>query len=176
MGKIINAIDRINNTAGMVFKWALFVMTCSLTIEVVMRYFFGSPTRWCTDVCEQCVILLGAFGGAYSYLNDAFVRVDIIYERVSLRGKAIMDLCTIPVIALFTIMVTWQNIVFAKTSWALQEKSVTVLNVPYYLSKTAIAVGSVLLLVQAFSVCLKNIYVVKNNKPYPSVTGKGGLN
>lgn len=176
MERIINSIDRVNKLVGEIFKWALIIMTCSLTIEVVMRYCFSNPTKWCTDVCEQCVIILGAFGGAYAYLNDAFVRVDIIYEKFSLRGKAIMDICTLPMVALFVFMVSWQSIVSAETSWELKEKSVTVLNMPYYLSKTAIAIGAVLLALQVVSVFLKNIYIVKNNKPYPSIMGKGGLN
>ena len=176
MRKIINSIDRLNKLFGEAFKWALIIMTCSLTIEVVMRYCFGSPTRWCTDVCEQCVIVLGAFGGAYAYLNDTFVRVDIIYEKFSLRGKAIMDICTVPMVALFVFMVSWQSIVSAITSWTLKEKSVTVMNMPYYISKTAIAVGAILLLLQAISILLKSIYIVKNNKPYTPTLEKGGQN
>lgn len=171
----INAVDRLNNAFGEFFKWAFIIMTCSLAIEVVMRYCFNSPTRWVSDACEQCVIFIGAFGGAYSYLSNSFVRVDIFYDRFSLRGKAIMDICTFPIVAVFVYMVMTQTFVAMQNSWASLETSVTVLMMPYYYGRTAVFIGACLLTLQSISVLMKNIYVVVKNEPYPSCLAKEDL-
>lgn len=167
MRKIIQCIDFINLHIGEYIKWILAIMVFSLMFEAGARYIFRSPTIWVTDICEQCVILIGAFGGAYAYRSDSFVRVDLLYEKLTLRGKAIADTITFIVFALFISMTTWQCIIAAKTAWERHMVSSTILRVPYYWSKTIIAIGCILLMLQGISVLFKNLYIIKHNRPYP---------
>ncbi|QNL43516.1 TRAP transporter small permease [Oscillibacter hominis] len=173
MKKAVKVIDSISQIAGECTKWILCIMVFSLMFEVVARYIFNSPTIWVADICEQCVILIGAFGGAYAYLSDSFVRVDLLYEKFSLRTKALLDIITFLIFALFISMTTWQCIVSAQTAWEKHMVSSTVLRVPYYWSKTIVAAGCVLLMLQGLSVLFKNLYVLRYNEPYPANRKEG---
>lgn len=166
---IINGIDRLSHLLGEIGKWFLMVMVFSLMFEVIARYFFKAPTIWAADICEQCMILLGSLGGAYSYLYDQFVRVDLFYERLGLRGKALMDIITFTVFALFMYMVVKQNITAASAAFAMKVTSPTIMRIPYGWGRTAVAVGSVLLALQGISILLKNIFVLRHNEPYPQL-------
>ena len=166
---LINGIDRCVHILGEVGKWVLLVMVVSLMFETIARYFFKAPTIWATDVCEQSMILLGSLGGAYSYLYNQFVRVDLLYEKLSLRGRAIMDIITFVVFVLFMYLVVTQNIIAMQTAYEMNAVSPTILRIPYGWGRTAIVVGSILLALQCISILFKNIYVVMNNKPYPAL-------
>lgn len=173
--RIINMIDKMSNLCGEIAKWALLVMTFSLVIEVIMRYCFNSPTRWVSDVCEQCAIVIGAVGGAYSYLSDSFVRVDIIYDHFKIKGKAILDILTFPIVMLFLYQVLTQTYTAMCNSWKSGETSVTVLMLPYCYGRTIVFIGACLLTLQGISVFMKNIYVVKKNEQYPNIVKKEDL-
>lgn len=165
---VVNGIDWLNHLIGELGKWILIAMVFSLMFEVVARYFFKSPTIWVTDVCEQCMILLGSVGGAYSYLYDQFVRVDLFYEKLSLKNRALMDIITFSVFALFMYMVVMTNFVALQSAISMKAFSPTVLRIPYSWGRTAVLIGSVLLALQGISILIKNIYVLIHNEPYPA--------
>jgi TRAP-type mannitol/chloroaromatic compound transport system permease small subunit len=167
MSQVIKRIDSINKYLGEIAKWALVVIMLSLVYEVMARYFFNRPTIWCTDVCEQGMIVLGSIGGAYSYLYDAFVRVDILYEKLSLRRKAIMDMVTFFIFALFVGLLIWQCYSAAIVAWRLNMRTATLTAMPLYPGKTLVCIGTVLLLLQGISHVFKNVYVLIHNKEYP---------
>ncbi len=165
---IVNSIDWLNHLIGELGKWILMVMVFSLMFEVIARYFFKAPTIWVTDVCEQCMILLGAIGGAYSYLYDQFVRVDLFYEKLSLKHRALMDIVTFSVFALFMYMVVMTNVEALLSAISMNASSPTVLRIPYRWGRTAVLIGSILLALQGVSILIKNIYILRYNEPYPA--------
>jgi len=164
---IVDSIDRVSYWVGEIGKWFLMAMVFSLMFEVIARYFFKAPTIWAADVCEQCMILLGAAGGAYSYLYDQFVRVDLIYEKLSLRRRALMDIITFFIFAVFMYMVVVQNFEAMVNAYSMDITSPTILRIPYGYGRTAVVVGSVLLALQGISILIKNIYTLRYNEPYP---------
>jgi TRAP-type mannitol/chloroaromatic compound transport system permease small subunit len=165
---VVNGIDWLNHLIGELGKWILMIMVFSLMFEVIARYFFEAPTIWVTDVCEQCMILLGSVGGAYSYLYDQFVRVDLFYEKLSLKHRALVDILTFSIFALFMYMVVTTNLDALEAASAMNASSPTVLRIPYSWGRTAILVGSILLALQGISILIKNIYVLRYNEPYPA--------
>lgn len=165
---VVNVIDWLNHLIGELGKWILIVMVFSLMFEVVARYFFKSPTIWVTDVCEQCMVLLGSIGGAYSYLYDQFVRVDLFYEKLSLKNRALMDIITFSIFALFMYMTVTTNVVALQSAISMKASSPTVLRIPYSWGRAAVLIGCVLLALQGISILIKNIYVLIHNEPYPA--------
>ena len=161
---VVNGIDRVSHFVGEIGKWLLMVMVFSLMFEVIARYFFKAPTIWAADVCEQCMIVLGSVGGAYSYLYDQFVRVDLIYEKLSLRRRAAVDIITFSIFAIFMYMVVTTNLDAMKTAYAMKITSPTILRIPYGWGRTAVAIGSILLALQGISILIKNIYVRRKRR------------
>lgn len=165
---IIKCIDTINKYLGEIAKWALAVIMMSMVYEVVARYFFNSPTIWATDISEQGMIILGSIGGAYSYLYDDFVRVDVLYERLDLRKKALVDIVTFFIFALFAIFLITQCYSAAIHAWKLNMRTPTLMAIPLYPGKILVCIGAVLLFLQGISHLIKDIYVLLHNEEYPT--------
>ena len=97
--------------------------------------------------------------GAYAYRDETHVRVDIVYSKLSVRGRAICDVITSAFFFLFTgtMMITgWR---FARDAIGLGEASFTEWGIQYWPVKLAIPVGAALLLVQGFSRLLRDIAI-----------------
>jgi len=73
-----------------------------------MRYFFNRPTIWVWEMNGFLLCVFVALGGGYTLLVRGHVRVDIVYDYLSTRSKAIMDLLTSFFIFLFLGILLWQ--------------------------------------------------------------------
>src|SRR3546814_8437200 len=62
--------------------------------EIVLRYFFNSPSLWAYDISLFIYGGYIALGGAYTYLAGGHVNVDIIWGLLSPRGRAVLDILT----------------------------------------------------------------------------------
>ena len=139
--------------------WAVLAVF-AFYYEVIGRYVFNSPTNW---VHESMFLMFGAqymLAGAYAYRDETHVRVDIVYSKLSLRGRAICDVITSVFFFLFagTMLVTgWR---FASDSMSVGESSFTEWGIQYWPVKLAIPIGATLLLLQGFSRLVRDIAVV----------------
>jgi TRAP-type mannitol/chloroaromatic compound transport system permease small subunit len=73
------------------------------------------------NVFYDSIFLLGI---PYAIRTDSHVRVDIFYDRLGARRKAIIDLCGVVFLLLpFVLLVAWYGSSFAFESWSLGERS-----------------------------------------------------
>ena len=153
----INKITGFTSTfAGQIAKWLSLVLVIIIVYDVLMRYFFDSPTNWSyilSYMLGSCIIALGL---PYVYYHRANIRVDVFYTRFSQKIKAILDL-------LFTIifgipLVFVLTYVFVPDAFkAFQIGEIAVESIWYpklWPFKTVIALAFCLLLVQVLSTFL----------------------
>ena len=132
--------------------WAVLAVF-AFYYEVIARYVFNSPTNW---VHESMFLMFGAqymLAGAYAYRDETHVRVDIVYSKLSMRGRAICDVITSVFFFLFvgTMLVTgWR---FASDAMGVGEASFTEWGIQYWPIKLVIPIGAALLLLQGFRGC-----------------------
>ena len=87
-------IEASTEWSGKITRFLIPVVMLITSYEVVMRYFFRSPTIWAWDINVQVLAVLLFFGGGYVLFHDGHVRVDVIYARLPERWKAILDMIT----------------------------------------------------------------------------------
>jgi TRAP-type mannitol/chloroaromatic compound transport system permease small subunit len=92
-------------------------MIAIVVFEVVCRYVFNAPTEWSFEVSKFVFGGYIALGGAYTLIHGGHVNMDIVYNRLSPRKKAIVDVITATLFFLFcgvffweTLKVTWEAI------------------------------------------------------------------
>ncbi len=56
-------------------------------LEVVMRYFFGAPTRWVIEFSEYSLLWLAFLAGAWILRAEGHVRVEMLTETLSPRWQ-----------------------------------------------------------------------------------------
>lgn len=155
--KFYSLVGRVNERVGTLTYWLVYPMAILVSFEVVMRYIFNMPTIWSWDVNVQLLATLGALGGGYALLHGSHVVVDVFSRQLPKRAQnivgSITDLLTVVSLAL----ITWFLIVAAIDSVAHLERSVTVFREPIYPLRVVVAIGSLLLLLQAACNLLRNV-------------------
>ncbi len=91
LSPILRGIEKANEYIARVITWLNIVMICLLIYHVVMRYFVGSPSTWALPLTGKLFVPYWMLVGGYVLLQDAHVRMDVLYQRLTPRKKAIMN-------------------------------------------------------------------------------------
>jgi TRAP-type mannitol/chloroaromatic compound transport system permease small subunit len=92
MKKLLSIVDTISLYSGLIARWACAALVAVLCFEVIMRYVFDSPTIWAHEMSMMMGVFIACIGWSYVHLIHGHVRVDVVYSRMSSRGKAITDI------------------------------------------------------------------------------------
>jgi TRAP-type mannitol/chloroaromatic compound transport system permease small subunit len=79
---------------GIIAMNLVFVMMAVLLLDAVTRNVLNIPLHWCIEFAQFTLAAYYFAGGPYALKMDSHVRMDLIYDRLSVRGKARMDLIT----------------------------------------------------------------------------------
>ena len=89
---VIRWIERISQGVGLVGAWVMAPLVVSMVYEVIARHFFNAPTFWAYEIGYMLAGTTYMFGMAYCLKVGGHIRVDFIYEGMSIRNKAIVNL------------------------------------------------------------------------------------
>ena len=165
--RILRYIDKLSEWTGIASAWLIIPLMIVVVHEVVRRHVFNAPTGWGYDTCWMLYSALFMIGGAYTLLHKGHVRIDIVYNLLSPRGKIIFDVISYAVIFLFVMaLFTWAGAKFAFLAWKTGEKlSTTNWFFPSGPSKTLIPLAFFLLGLQSLSELIRNLLsLVKGEK------------
>ncbi len=144
--RISKFVFNVNEVAGFI-GWAIVLLLMFLGFyDVCMRYFFDSPSQWIYILLKLGLVVIVSLCAGYSFQHDTWVRIDIIYDRFSEKGKAIIDIICFPFVAAFLGIFLWTSIERAILSVAMQQMTPTAMRVPLYHVKVIIPIGIFLLL------------------------------
>jgi len=121
-------IDELNQPTGGIEKiigWAsswlsktsmflLFLMMLFVVADIIGRLLFNMPFKGSTDLIELMMGIVVFCGMAYCAREDGHVRVDVVYERLSDRIKACVDIVTFAASLFIYVLIAWR--LFA-TAW-----------------------------------------------------------
>ncbi len=121
--KILSYIDAISEWTGKLFSWSILVLTGIVIYDIILRL-FGRATTWAWEVSTYLYAALFLMGGAYVLRYKAHIRIDVLYNLLSLRGRAIFDLCYY-LVAFFPLVIVfvWFGTPYAYESWVRGETS-----------------------------------------------------
>jgi TRAP-type mannitol/chloroaromatic compound transport system permease small subunit len=161
--RVLKYVDRISEWTGIVVAWIIIPLMLLVTYEVVRRRVFNAPTVWGYDTCWMLYSAQFMIGGAYTLLRKGHIRIDIVYNILSSRGKLIFDAVLYVVVFLFTmVLLTWAGVKFAAESWVTGEKLSTGSWIfPSGVSKTIIPIAFFLLGLQSLAELIRNISALR---------------
>lgn len=151
--------DSFSEWSGKIISFLVYFGMFILVFEVVARYFFNSPTVWAHGYSQR---LFGSYFimiGAYTLLQNGHVRVDVLYRRFSVRGRAFLDIINYLLLLLWSSVLIKEGIAFFASSWAIREADEMVLAHPVYPVKFLLVVGAVLITLQGLNQLLLSVYV-----------------
>ncbi len=110
----------LGKVAGLLFILLLF----NVFYDVVARYVFNSVSIGMQEMEWHLYASMFLLGVSYGIASEGHVRVDLFYERLSPKRKAIIDLTGSLVLLLpFALMVFWYGIDFTWQAWDIDEGS-----------------------------------------------------
>jgi TRAP-type mannitol/chloroaromatic compound transport system permease small subunit len=158
-------VDNINEWIGEKSSYLILVMIASIIYETFVRYLFNSPTVWVHETSSYIFGVSLMLGGGYTFLRRGHVNVDIVHNRFSPRGKAILDIMSSILLFSFASVLIWKGADFAWNSLRSFETSSTVWAPPIYPIKLSIPIGGALLFLQGLSKLLNDISIaIKGGK------------
>jgi TRAP-type mannitol/chloroaromatic compound transport system permease small subunit len=170
--KAIEHYLRFTDWLNAKFAWIVAFLICPMLFimiwEIVMRYFFNSPSQWAYEIS---LFLYGSYivlGGAYTHLAGGHVNVDIIWGQLPLRGRAVLDVLTSGFTFLFLGVLFWVSLKLTINSWQIGETTMSHWKPIYYPLRTTLPVGCFLFLMQALAKLIRDVMiVVKGEDVFP---------
>lgn len=167
--RFTRAVDALSQFTGVFVGYWTVIAVLVYFYEVVARYFLRSPTNWAHESMFLMFGMQYILAGAYAYLHDSHVRVDLFYVKASLRGRAAINIITFFFFLIFILAFIWTSWTFFSGSmnqnnwwWAtgfFDESSFTEWGIAYWPVKFTLFLGGVLLLLQGLSRLVKDIQV-----------------
>ena len=162
MKKIANLFDNINRYTGYLCAFLVVLMTVNVFIVVFLRYLFGISFIWLQETYVWMHAYIFMAGAGFTYLNDAHVRIDIIYRSSSKVYKAIVDLVGNIFLLMPFLYIIWSySFPFVYKSFQINEVSREAGGLPMlFLLKAAILIFAFLLFIQALSKLINNFIII----------------
>jgi TRAP-type mannitol/chloroaromatic compound transport system permease small subunit len=153
----VTGVDAINDWVGRTVAWLTLgcVLTCFAV--VVLRYAFNMGFPWLQElyVWQHAAVFMA--GAGYTMLHRGHVNVDVLYGRVSSRGRAWIDILgTLAFLFPWLAVVAVTSAPFVLSSWSIREPSSTASGMPaVYLLKSLLWVFCALLFVQGLALIVR---------------------
>ena len=162
MKNIANLFDNINRYTGYLCAFLVVLMTVNVFIVVFLRYLFGISFIWFQETYVWMHAYIFMAGAGFTYLNDAHVRIDIIYRSSSKVYKAIVDLVGNIFLLIPFLYIIWSySFPFVYKSFQINEVSREAGGLPMlFLLKAAILIFAFLLFIQALSKLINNFIII----------------
>lgn len=165
LNTILKGFDGVSEWTGRIFVWLVIPLTVVVVFEVISRRIFNAPHIWATEVTNYLYGPHFMLAAAYTLLYKSHVSIDIIYGRFSPRTRGILDIITYLVFFFpFCIIVFYQGIIFAQTSWSIGETSESAALRIVPLVKTVIPVTFGLILIQGLANFVRSIMLAVRGK------------
>jgi TRAP-type mannitol/chloroaromatic compound transport system permease small subunit len=160
--RVADLVDAAIRRIGELVAWLSLAMVLMTFAVVVMRYAFDSGSIALQESVTYMHAALFMLGIAYTLGRNGHVRVDILYERLSRRGRAWVDLIgTLVLLIPVAIFILWLGWDYVAESWRVKESSREAGGLPYvYALKSLILLMPALLLLQGLVEVVRNAFVL----------------
>ena len=154
--------DRFSDLMGWVAGILNLAMLLNVFYDAIMRYFFNRGSIALQEMEWHLVAMVFLFGMAYALKEDGHVRVDVIYDRLSPRWKAIINIGGTALLLLpLSVLVVEGSVWYVHEAFSSGEVSGDPGGLPYrWLIKAVIPTSFVFLIVSAAGFVIRNINVL----------------
>ena len=173
MKKLYNTLHAINEVTGKAIAWLTLLMMLVTFSVVLLRYMFD--LGWVA--MQESVVYMHAtvfmLGAAYTMKHQGHVRVDIFYQRFTVKTRAWVDLIgTLLLLFPVSIFIAWMGWEYVVDAWRVHEGSREAGGLPgVFLLKSLIILMPTLLIVQGLAMLIEQILVISGNQPTEKQNG-----
>ena len=164
--RVAGSIDRLSEVTGRAVSWLTLGLALVGFLVVVLRYALNTGFIWMQESLTWMHAVVFMIGAAYTFKHDEHVRVDVVYRKLSVRRRAVIDLLgTVLFLLPFCAYVLYESLPYVEGSWRIAERSREAGGLPaLYLLKAVIPLMAVLLAIQGVAVVLRSIATLRRRE------------
>ena len=164
LNKVSKMINNLNIKIGRLFSWCLLFMVFLTCLIVVLRYLFNIGFIWMQELVMFLYAAVFLICAAYTLAEDAHVRVDIFYSKLSLKKKSIVNLLGSLIFLIPVCYITfYYSYSYVINSWSQFEGSLEERGLhAVFIMKTFIWIFAFMLFFQGISIIVNSIKKVRS--------------
>ncbi len=157
MTALIATIDAFNRVMGRLVAWCALAMLLFQAAAVVLRYVFSYGLIAFQEAVVYCHAALFLLGAAYILQLNDHIRVDVIYDRLGMRARRLIDVIALALFVLpVAAVIAWTGFPYVLRAWASLEGARQPGGLPaVFLLKSCILVFAVSLALQGLAILLR---------------------
>ena len=158
INRIIQSIDYCSERIGRAGSWLALLMVSVMFLIVLLRYVFQIGSIALLESVMYINALIFTVGVGYTLKEQGHVRVDVFYNRLNEKHKALVDMLGCLVFLMLTAgFILWASWDYVAVSWRILEGSPESSGLPLvYLLKTTILLIASFLAIQGIAEFLKS--------------------
>lgn len=137
-------------------------MMAVVTLEVISRYVFNSPSTWADEIASYLLIAIVFLGLAQDLRLDIHIRIDVVTSLVSARVRAYLGVFAYVIGIFFSILLAigvWTRFL---NFWTRNTTSDSLLMTPLWLPMIPVLLGAFVFVLAMVIGCLKAIVDLSN--------------
>lgn len=150
--KAIQKLDTIfdRTILGLAILAAALVafMMVSVTLNVIMRYFFSRPLLWVHEIAEISLLYMTFLATAWVLKNEGHVGMDLLIEWLSPKYQLFLNIVTSFISAIVCLVITWYGVPVVWAYYVKGTYQLSLLELPTALFLAVVPVGCFLLFIQ----------------------------
>ena len=157
--------EKLEKYIGNTVAILMILMMINVFLDVVLRYYFHWGSIAMQEMEWHLFSVLFLFGISYALSDESHVRVDFIYDNMSIRKKAIINIFgTIFMLIPFAFLIVYGSYEFVLDAYEYNEISQDPGGLTHrWIIKFMIPLSFGLLIISSFGYILKNIKLLKDN-------------
>lgn len=157
----VHWVDAINYRVGRFAMYLFFVMAAILLTSTLSRIAFGVPINWALEMSQFLLSAYYLLGGAYTLQLNQHVRMDLLYERLAARRRAVTDAITILFVIFFLVVLLAGGVSSTNYAIVYGQKNYTAWSPPLWPIKSVMTVAIFLMLLQTISIFFKDVAIAR---------------
>lgn len=158
----IRAIEWLSEFSGYLSALAILLGTIVIMYQVIVRYFFGLPSIWQTEMSIYLLMFASLVGGAYGLKHNAHVGVDIFTIKLSPRKQTYLRIITGVFCLALLVIIAWKSSVMwweaTEKGWRSDSLWGPKLTYPYFI----LPLGMVLISLQYLALIYEDVISLKS--------------
>lgn len=175
--KLERGFNKFADFIGAITAFALVLMILNVFYDVIMRYFFRSGSIAMQEMEWHLFSVIILLGVAYTLKEDGHVRVDLIYDRLSSKKKAMINMVGAIIFILpIALLVGISSIDNAYEAFVSMEQSGDPGGLQYrWIVKALIPLSFFLLIITTIGFFIKNLNIYLGLHPMDEYNLKGEI-
>lgn len=159
-------ISRLVNGVGNFLAVVLLLLVLNIAFDVMMRYLFHASSVGMQEMEWHLFAIVILFGVGVALQHEAHVRVDFLYDRMSLKLKSLINIVgTVLFLMPLSLLILFGSFAFVGDAYSIQEISEDPGGLPFrWIIKSMIPISFGFLLLSATGYIIRNIHQLRSGQ------------